>query len=75
MPNVLVRDLPGEVHAELTRRAQARGQSLQQFLVAELTQLATRPTLDSVFARVSQHTGGRVGLDEAVEDIAADRRR
>ncbi|MGM0618264.1 MAG: FitA-like ribbon-helix-helix domain-containing protein [Actinomycetota bacterium] len=28
MPNVLVRDLPDEVHAELQRRAEARGQSL-----------------------------------------------
>ena len=41
MSNVLVRDLPDDVHAGLQRRAAAAGQSLQQYLTAELTRLAT----------------------------------
>ncbi|MEY2523470.1 MAG: antitoxin FitA, partial [Ilumatobacteraceae bacterium] len=44
MPNVLVRDLPDDVHASLQRRAEETGQSLQQYLATELTRLASTPT-------------------------------
>lgn len=75
MPNVLVRDLPDDVHAELQRRAEARGQSLQQYLTAELTRLAGTPPLDEVLERISRRRGGRVGLRQAVEDRDAERAR
>jgi plasmid stability protein len=75
MPNVLVRDLPEDVHARLQRRAQAAGQSLQQFLTTELTRLATAPTIDDVVARISRRRGGRVGLDTAVDDLTGERAR
>lgn len=73
MPNVLVRDLPEEIHAELQRRAENQGKSLQQYLVAELKRLAERPTLDEVLDRIERRSGGRVGLDQAVADLAEDR--
>ena len=44
MTNVLVRDLTEKTHRELLRRAEERGQSLQQYLAAELTRLAVWPT-------------------------------
>lgn len=76
MPNVLVRDVPEEVHAELQRRAEQRGQSLQQYLAAELGRLAARPDLDEVLARIERDRhGGRVGLTQAAEDLAAARAR
>lgn len=73
MANVLIRDLPDDVHAALRRRAESRGQSLQQFLAAELTQLAARPSVEELFARVERRSGGRVGLPTAVDDLEADR--
>jgi hypothetical protein len=73
MTNVLVRSLPEEVHAQLQRRARSRGQSLQQYLVTELTRLAERPTFDEVLDRVERHRGGRVGLGRAVADLSEDR--
>ncbi len=69
MPNVLVRDLPEPVHAELARRARANGQSLQQYLAQQLTRLTEQPTLDELLQRVADRRGGRVGLDQAVEDL------
>jgi len=75
MPNVLVRDLPEEVHAALQRRAEQRGQSLQQFLATELKRLAEKPTLQDVLERIEQHPGGEVGLQQAVDDIAEERSR
>jgi antitoxin FitA len=75
MPNVLVRDLPENVHAQLVARAEERGQSLQQFLAAELRRLAERPSMDEVLARIAARKGGHVGLRQAVQDLAADRDR
>jgi len=75
MPNLLVRDIPDEVHAALQRRAEQRGQSLQQYLAGELKRLAERPSLDEVLERIERHRGGRVGLHQAVADIASERTR
>jgi plasmid stability protein len=75
MPNVLVRDLPADVHAALQRRAEQRGQSLQQYLTTELKRLAEKPTLQDVLARIEQRRGGAVGLQQAVDDIAEERSR
>lgn len=68
-----VRDVPAGVHAALQRRAERRGQSLQQFLAAELRRLAERPSVDEVLDRIGQRSGGRVGLRTAAEDLAEER--
>jgi len=75
MPNVLVRDLPADVHAQLQQRAQAAGQSLQQYLTVELTRLATAPTIADVLEGIARHRGGRVGLVTAVTDLDQARER
>jgi antitoxin FitA len=73
MPNVLVRDLPDDVHEQLQRRAAQAGQSLQQFLATELKRLAQRPSLEDVLGRIERRNGGRVGLEQAASDLAAER--
>ena len=73
MPNLLVRDLPDDVHAALRRRAERRGQSLQQFLSSELRKLAERPSLDEVLDRIERRSGGQVGLRQAAEDLGEER--
>ena len=75
VPNVLVRDLPEEVHAALQRKAEQRQQSLQQYLTSELRHLAERQQLSDVLDGIEKHHGGRVGLHQAVEDLAAERAR
>jgi plasmid stability protein len=75
MPNLLVRDIPDDVHAALRRRAERRGQSLQQFLAGELRRLTERPGVDEVLERVERRRGGRVGLQQAADDLAAERER
>lgn len=75
MTNVLVRDIPDDVHAALQRRAEQRGQSLQQYLAGELRRLAGRPSVDEVLERIERHRGGRVGLQQATEDLAGERER
>lgn len=75
MPNVLIRDLPDDVHANLQRRAAAAGQSLQQYLTDELARVAQSPTLAEVIERIEQRSGGRIGFDAAVADLQDERSR
>ena len=73
--NVLVRDIPDDVHAALQRRAERRGQSLQQYLAGELRRLAERPSVEDVLDEVDRRRGGRVGFAQAVDDLTAERAR
>lgn len=75
MPNVLVRDVPEDVHAELVRRADAAGMSLQQHLAGELARLARSPQLGEVLARIERRRGGAVGFTRAVDDLSEERSR
>jgi hypothetical protein len=70
---VLIRDLPAEVLASLQRRAEAAGQSLEQYLTNELSRVAQSPTLADVMARIEQRSGGRVGFETAVDDLDGER--
>jgi hypothetical protein len=69
MPNVLIRDVPAEIHHELLRRARRDGRSLQQYLAALLTREAGTPTVDDVLDRVDRLQGGHFSLAEAVEAL------
>lgn len=73
VPNILVRDLPDDVHRALQDRAEQRGQSLQQYLSSELARLAERPTPGELFERVGKRRGGKVGLAQAVADLDSER--
>lgn len=73
--NVLVRDVPDDVHAALQRRAERRGQSLQQYLAGELRRLAAKPTLEDLLDRIDQREGGSVGLAQAAADLVEERAR
>ena len=75
MPHVQVRDVPTEVHDVLVHRAQAAGQSLQQYLTAELARLAATPTLDEMLDRIDSHVTGRVPGADAVSALRAERDR
>lgn len=73
MTNVLVRDLPDEVHQALQRKAERRHQSLQQYLVTELRRLAEQQQISDILDEIETRRGGRVGFREAVEDLDAAR--
>lgn len=74
MPNVLIRDLDSSVHAVLAARAEAHGQSLQQFLTAELTRLARQPTLTELFADLADRPADPPIPASAIVDAVRDGR-
>ena len=75
MPGLRIRNLPDETYTVFRRRATQEGKSLQQYLLAELNRLAARPTIDELKDRVDKRSGGRVSLEQAVEDLREDRHR
>lgn len=75
MPHIQIRDVPDAVHETLVRRAGLAGQSLQQYLAAQLALLAETPTLDEVLDRIEERHGGRMSGREAITAIAAERAR
>lgn len=75
MPNVQVRDVPDEVHAALIRRAEQAGQSLQQYLAAQLAVIAATPTIEEVLERIEHRPKGRLSAKSAIEAIDEERAR
>lgn len=75
MPNVQIRDVPEDVHAALVRRAELAGQSLQQFLAAQLATIAATPTLEEMLDRIERRPKGRLSRRDAIDAVAAQRAR
>jgi hypothetical protein len=75
MPSVQIRDVPEQVHEELVRRAELAGQSLQQFLAAQLAQIAATPTIDEMLKRIEQRPKGRLSAASAIAAIEEERGR
>jgi plasmid stability protein len=73
VPSIQVKDVPEEVHATLRRRAAAAGQSLQEYLLAQLIEEAHTPTLDELLDRAGGRAGGRAGFSAAVDAVRAER--
>ncbi|MBA2581347.1 MAG: hypothetical protein H0V03_10990 [Thermoleophilaceae bacterium] len=73
MPSVQIKNVPDDVHSVLRRRAGEAGQSLQEYLLARLTEDAARPTLAEVLRRAGDRASGDVPLAEAARGVRADR--
>jgi antitoxin FitA len=73
VPSIQVKDVPDEVHATLRRRAAAAGMSLQEYLLARLSEEAAVPTLDEVLDRAGGRAGGHVSLATATRAVRDDR--
>jgi hypothetical protein len=74
MPNVQIKGVPPETHAELHRRADRAGQSLQEYLLGRLIEDASRPSLDELLDRAGRR-GGRLTLADAARLQRSERAR
>ncbi len=75
MPSVQIKNVPSDVHAVLRRRAAAAGQSLQEYLLARLTEEARQENLDEVLARAGGRAGGSVPLSFSARTLRTERGR
>jgi plasmid stability protein len=72
--NVQIRDVPEDIHRELKSRAAAAGQSLSEYLLAEITRVAERPAIADVLRRADSRREG-VGIHEIVAAVRSGRDR
>ena len=52
MPNIQIRGVPGDVHRRLKAQAALQGQSLNDYVLARMTEIASFPTVAEVTARI-----------------------
>lgn len=77
MPSITVRDVPDDTRDELAARAARSGRSLQEYLRAELIELAQRPDVDSLLSRArerTRRTGSQLPAAAILGHRDADRR-
>lgn len=77
MPSITIRDVPSEARDELAARAARSGRSLQEYLRAELIELARRPDIDVLMAGVrarKRSTETKLSPAEIVKHRDAGRR-
>ena len=65
---IQIRNVPDELHAELKARAARKGQSLSDFLLAELRRVAAKPDLTEVLDRIRRRPPVDLG-DVSIVDI------
>ena len=71
-PNLLVRNVPSEVHATLVRRAEGEGKSLQEYVMSLLKESTGKPTMAEVMAEIEANLAAHpVPSTSAGEIVAA----
>ena len=75
--SITIRDVPDRARDELAARAALSGRSLQEYLRAQLIELADRPEAETLLARIrerKQRTGSTLATDSILGHRDADRR-
>lgn len=70
-PNLLVRNVPAEVHATLVRRAEGEGKSLQEYVMSLLKESTGKPTMAEVMAEIEANLAAHPGPSISTEEIVA----
>jgi hypothetical protein len=75
--SITIRDVPAKTRDELAARAALSGRSLQEYLRAQLIELAGRPDAETLLLRIrerKQRTASRISVDNLIARRDADRR-
>ena len=70
-PNLLVRNVPSEVHATLLRRAEGEGKSLQEYVMSLLKESTGKPTMAEVMAEIEAILAAHPRPSMSTEGIVA----
>lgn len=62
---VQIRSVPDDVHRSLKVRAALAGMTLSDFLLAEITHVANRPSIEDVVARLHELRPASAKIDSA----------
>ncbi|HEY8866203.1 MAG TPA: hypothetical protein VIM22_04660 [Solirubrobacteraceae bacterium] len=74
MPKMIqIRNVPDDLHRTLKVRAAHAGMTLSDYLLAEVEQVAARPTLAEMSDRLAQLEPTGIALDSIVKAVREDR--
>ncbi len=71
---IQIRNVPETLHRQLKSRAALAGMSLSDYLLSEIRQMAERPTIDELRARLRSRTETVLSISPA-EAVRAERDR
>jgi plasmid stability protein len=71
---IQIRNVPDALHRRLKSRAALAGMSLSDYLLSEIRQVAERPTLDELRARLEQRSAITPSVEPA-QAVRAERDR
>jgi plasmid stability protein len=71
---IQIRNVPDALHRRLKSRAALAGMSLSDYLLSEIRQVAERPTVDELRARLAQRSGMTPSVSPA-QAVRAERDR
>ena len=71
---IQIRNVPDALHRRLKSRAALAGMSLSDYLLSEIRQVAERPTLEELRARLEHRLGTTLSVDPAAA-VRAERDR
>jgi antitoxin FitA len=71
---IQIRNVPDALHRHLKSRAALAGMSLSDYLLGEIRQVAERPTLDELRARLARRAGTNPSVAPA-QAVRAERDR
>lgn len=71
MANIQIRGVPAHVHRQLKAQAALSGQSLNEFLLARMEEMTSKPTIPELIERIRErepYTGPPLGAQLIRED-------
>ena len=71
---IQIRNVPDALHRRLKSRAALAGMSLSDYLLSEIRQVAERPTIDELRARLDRRSAVSLSMEPA-EAVRAERDR
>ncbi len=72
---IQIRDVPDDVHDQLSKRAEAAGMSLSRYALRELEQVSRVSRNAEIFRAARERPGRRPTPEQIVADIRAERDR
>ena len=69
---IQIRHVPDDIHRTLKIRAIKNGMSLSDYLLREITQLAKRPTLNDLLARIEKNVSVEI-KESSADAVRAER--
>jgi hypothetical protein len=65
MVHIQIRNVPPDVHRTMKERAAKAGMSLQEYLLAEVTESASRPSIEELTERIRRRGAVQTKTDPA----------